>query len=299
LLMDAAYAFPSLLLAIVVAFALRRYVGQGVPAAALAISVIYVPQYFRVVRNHTLAVREETFVEAARAMGAARATIIRKYVLFNVVQSVPVIFTVNAADAILTLAGLGFLGYGDAGLVVLDAADLTRPRLLARLDWRPGGGTHTCLPLPARRLVVVTDEQLRDGPGAEPRLVRVVDVSDPASPRVAGVCPEPEGDFAERPLRFGPHNLHENRAGSYRSARVVFVTYFNAGLRVYDLVDPARPVELASWVPETPAGQEAPQTNDLFVEANGRVWATDRIGGGLHCLEPEPELAELIRARSL
>ena len=100
-------------------------------------------------------------------------------------------------------------------------------------------------------------------------------------------------------MRFGPHNLHENRAGSYRSARVVFVTYFNAGLRVYDLVDPARPVELASWVPETPAGQEAPQTNDLFVEANGRVWATDRIGGGLHCLEPEPELAELIRARSL
>jgi oligopeptide/dipeptide ABC transporter ATP-binding protein len=112
LVMDAMYAFPSLLLAIVVAFALRRYVGQGVPAAALAISVIYVPQYFRVVRNHTLAVREETFVEAARAMGATRSTIIRKYVLFNVVQSVPVIFTVNAADAILTLAGLGFLGYG-------------------------------------------------------------------------------------------------------------------------------------------------------------------------------------------
>ena len=52
-------------------------------------------------------------------------------------------------------------------------------------------------------------------------------------------------------------------------------------------------------MPETPAGQEAPQTNDLFVEANARVWATDRIGGGLHCLEPEPELAELIRARSL
>jgi peptide/nickel transport system permease protein len=112
LVMDAMYAFPSLLLAIVMAFALRRYVGQGVPAAALAISVIYVPQYFRVVRNHTLAVREETFVEAALAMGATRATVIRKYVFFNVIQSVPVIFTVNAADAILTLAGLGFLGYG-------------------------------------------------------------------------------------------------------------------------------------------------------------------------------------------
>ncbi|MEA2828751.1 MAG: peptide/nickel transport system ATP-binding protein [Actinomycetota bacterium] len=112
LLMDAMYAFPSLLLAIVAAFALARYVGQGVPAAAISISVIYVPQYFRVVRNHTLAVREETFVEAARAMGAKRRTVVGRYVFFNVVQSVPVIFTVNAADAILTLAALGFLGYG-------------------------------------------------------------------------------------------------------------------------------------------------------------------------------------------
>jgi peptide/nickel transport system permease protein len=112
LLMDAMYAFPSLLLAIVAAFALARFVGQGVPAAAVSISVIYVPQYFRVVRNHTLAVREETFVEAARAMGARRRTIVGRYVFFNVVQSVPVIFTVNAADAILTLAALGFLGYG-------------------------------------------------------------------------------------------------------------------------------------------------------------------------------------------
>ncbi len=112
LIMDALYAFPSLLLAIVAAFALRDFVGQGVPAAALSISVIYVPQYFRVVRNHTLAVREEPFVDAARAMGARPLTIVTRYIAANVLQSVPVIFTVNAADAVLTLAGLGFLGYG-------------------------------------------------------------------------------------------------------------------------------------------------------------------------------------------
>ena len=112
LLMDALYAFPSLLLAIVAAFALARFVGPGVPAAALSISVIYIPQYFRVVRNHTLAVREEPFVDAARAMGAPKRVIIVRYVAANVLQSVPVIFTVNAADAVLTLAALGFLGYG-------------------------------------------------------------------------------------------------------------------------------------------------------------------------------------------
>ena len=112
LVMDALYAFPSLLLAIVAAFALQRWVGPGVPAAALSISVIYIPQYFRVVRNHTLSVREEAFVDAARAMGAPRRVIITRYVAANVLQSVPVIFTVNAADAVLTLAGLGFLGQG-------------------------------------------------------------------------------------------------------------------------------------------------------------------------------------------
>ena len=110
--MDALFAFPYLLLAIVIAFLLASTVGTGVVTAAIAITVVYVPQYFRVVRNHVISVREETYVEAARALGAGPFTIMRKYVFFNVVQNVPVIATLNAADAILTLAGLGFLGYG-------------------------------------------------------------------------------------------------------------------------------------------------------------------------------------------
>ncbi len=112
LLMDALFAFPFLLLAIVIAFLLSDVVGSGVVTAAIAITVVYVPQYFRVVRNHVISVREEPYVEAARAIGAGPFTIIRKYVFFNVVQNVPVIATLNAADAILTLAALGFLGYG-------------------------------------------------------------------------------------------------------------------------------------------------------------------------------------------
>ena len=112
LVMDAMFAFPPLLLAIVIAFLLGSTVNSGVVTAALAITVTYVPQYFRVVRNHVISVREETYVEAARALGARPLTVIRKYVFFNVVQNVPVLATLNAADAILTLAGLGFLGYG-------------------------------------------------------------------------------------------------------------------------------------------------------------------------------------------
>ncbi len=112
LIMDALFAFPYLLLAIVIAFLLQDSVGSGVLTAAIAITVIYVPQYFRVVRGSVLSAREEPYVEAARALGAPPRTIIGRYLFFNVIQSVPVIATLNAADAILTLAGLGFLGFG-------------------------------------------------------------------------------------------------------------------------------------------------------------------------------------------
>src|SRR5262249_52262882 len=186
-----------------------------------------------------------------------------------------------AAHHALLDGSVAYLGYGDAGMVVLDVREVTRPSALARLAWEPGGDTHTCLPLAGRGLVVVTDEQVVDGE-AEPRLVHVVDVADPARPRVVGVCPEPERRHAD--LRFGPHNLHENRSGGYRSERFVFVTYFSAGLVVYDLEDPAAPRVADHWQPAPPPGQPAPQTNDVFVDADGYVWLTDRLTGGLYVL---------------
>lgn len=112
MLMDALFALPALLLAIVIAFLLAEHIGGGAATAALAITAVYIPQYFRVVRAATVSAKEQTYVEAARAMGARPGTIMGRYLLGNVVQSVPVIATLNAADAILTLAGLGFLGYG-------------------------------------------------------------------------------------------------------------------------------------------------------------------------------------------
>src|SRR5436190_6040514 len=118
LVMDAMFAFPSLLLAILIAFLLRGKFGflgdsfSGIMSAAISITVIYIPQYFRVIRNTVISVREEPYVEAARVLGAKPRTVIARYVFGNVVQNVPVIATLNAADALLTLAGLGFLGFG-------------------------------------------------------------------------------------------------------------------------------------------------------------------------------------------
>lgn len=107
-LMDTIYTLPGLLLSVTVAFV----VGRGVVNAAIALSVAYVPQYFRVVRNHTVSVKTELFIEAAQALGASTWAVLSRYLFLNVIQSVPVLFTLNAADAILTLAGLGFLGLG-------------------------------------------------------------------------------------------------------------------------------------------------------------------------------------------
>ncbi|MBD2096291.1 ABC transporter permease [Trichocoleus sp. FACHB-591] len=107
-LMDTIYTLPGLLLSVTLAFA----VGRGVLNAAIALSISYVPQYYRVVRNHTVSVKTELFIEAAQAMGASTWTVLSRYLLLNVIQSVPVLFTLNAADAILTLGGLGFLGLG-------------------------------------------------------------------------------------------------------------------------------------------------------------------------------------------
>jgi peptide/nickel transport system permease protein len=108
LVMDTLYTLPVLLLSVVLAFLL----GKGLPNAAAALCVVYVPQYFRVVRNQTAQVKAELFVEAARSLGAGPLWILRRYLFRNVITTVPVLLSLNAADAVLVLGGLGFLGLG-------------------------------------------------------------------------------------------------------------------------------------------------------------------------------------------
>lgn len=108
LVMDSLYSFPGLILAI----AITAVLGPGIGNIIVAIAVLYVPTYFRIVRGQTLAVKEELYVEAARSLGAKARTILLQYIFPNVIPSVVIIFSVNVADAILTEAGLSFLGLG-------------------------------------------------------------------------------------------------------------------------------------------------------------------------------------------
>ena len=180
-----------------------------------------------------------------------------------------------------------YCGWWDAGLVILDIADKRRPRLVSQLEFGAdvSTATHTALPVPGREVLVVTDEQLAtDCKGMQTR-VRVVDISDERQPAVISEFPVPEGDFCSRGGRFGPHNLHEMRPGSLVDANTIYVTWFNAGLRVVDIADAARPREVAYYVPEAPPGRPSIQFNDVLVAANGLVYVTDRFTGGLYVLE--------------
>jgi peptide/nickel transport system permease protein len=108
LVMDSVYSFPGLILAIAIAAVL----GPGIGNVIVAIAAVYVPTYFRIVRGQTMTVKEQLYVEAARSLGARWTTILIRYIFPNVIPSIVIIFSVNVADAILTEAGLSFIGLG-------------------------------------------------------------------------------------------------------------------------------------------------------------------------------------------
>ncbi|WP_285726246.1 ABC transporter permease [Psychromicrobium xiongbiense] len=112
---DAIFAFPSLLLAIVMSIVIsggRSDLWGGIFAAAISITVVFVPQYFRVIRAETIRLKAEPFVESSKVIGASTWRIITRHIFGNATRSLPLIFTLNSSEAIMTLAGLGFLGFG-------------------------------------------------------------------------------------------------------------------------------------------------------------------------------------------
>jgi hypothetical protein len=180
-----------------------------------------------------------------------------------------------------------YCGWWDAGLVILDIADKSKPKFVSQLDFGSdvSTATHTALPMPGRDVLVVTDEQLaNDCKGMQTR-VRVVDIGDEMRPKVISELPVPDGDFCSRGGRFGPHNLHEMRPGTLADPNTVYVTWFNAGLRVVDISNASQPREVAHYVPTAPPGRSSIQFNDVLVTADGLVYVTDRFTGGLYILE--------------
>jgi len=190
-----------------------------------------------------------------------------------------------------------YAAWRDAGMVVLNIADRTRPKLIVHRNWSPpfGGGTHNCLPLPDRDLLVVLDEAVLDHQEDGLKLIWVFDNRAQENPVSISSFPAPaEADYKAKGGHFGPHNIHENRPGSFVSSQLIFATYQNAGIRVFDISDPFMLKEVGALVPPQPATLADTRPNrarviqsaDVFVDAKGLVYATD-YNAGLYVLEFE------------
>ena len=108
LIMDTIFSIPVILLSVVIAFVF----GKGIINAAFALCIVYSPQYFRLIRNQTISIKSSDYVQTAQISGASNFRIIRKYIIPNIITPLPILLTLNAADAVLVLGSLGFLGLG-------------------------------------------------------------------------------------------------------------------------------------------------------------------------------------------
>jgi hypothetical protein len=191
-----------------------------------------------------------------------------------------------------------YLPYGDGGGIIVDISDVSRPQLISRLSFRGIGsqqGIHTYLPLPRRKLALINDEAIAENGEESLNMVGLVDIRDEAKPRLLSLFPQPVPapesgfkNFFEKGGRFGPHNQHHSNHQPCLEDRddIAYLTYFNAGLRVYDIRDPRTPKEIAYFIPPDPKrrigtkpSRLVAQTEDVLVDRRGFIYISDKNQG--------------------
>ena len=201
-----------------------------------------------------------------------------------------------ALHHMITAGNRGYAAWRDGGFTIHDISDPAKPTLISRINWSPPfpGGTHTPLPLPKRGLAIVADEANAEKCAKGLFYTFIVDVRAPENPVPISTLPTPrERDFCSIGT-FGPHNLHENRPGSFQSEETVFATYNTAGVRVFDIRDAFAPKEIAYWVPPAPTKLVDPRPNvslaaktcDTYVTPEGLMYVSD-WNAGMHVLQYE------------
>lgn len=197
-----------------------------------------------------------------------------------------------------------YLPYGAAGVVIVDTSDPTDIREVSRLEIGAAFAStiamHTVVPLPARGLAVVNTEAIAELTEEPYNFAGIVDISDETAPRLVSLVPPPVPapdagypNFNRRGGRFGPHNQHQHQGMPHllQDDQLVHLTWFNAGLRIYDTTDPYVPREVASFLPGDPTIRRGPlprtalvtQSEDVLVDARGVIYLTDK-NHGLHLL---------------
>ena len=184
-----------------------------------------------------------------------------------------------------------YLAYIDGGMHVLDISDKSSPKRISSWTNSPPytGFMHTVVPLFDRGLMLVTDESTENNAKDWPKLVWILDARDETNLVPIATCPLPDHKAYASRGRFGAHNIHENvpLPTCWQNDQIVLGTFFNGGLRAYDISNPYQPQAIATFVP--PPAPGAPtgttQINDVFVDEREIVYCVDRHIGGLYCLE--------------
>jgi hypothetical protein len=160
-------------------------------------------------------------------------------------------------------------------------------KLVGHLSWAPPfpGSNHTCWPLGDRPYLICTDEARAKQKYWDAQFMWVIDArkEDKLVP-IATFMPDREKYF-NRPGRYGAHNILEHLPADGPWKDIVFLTYFNAGLRAVNVSDPFHPKEIGCYVPALEGGRPAVQSNDIGTDEHGRLYLIDRAGAGMHILE--------------
>jgi hypothetical protein len=191
------------------------------------------------------------------------------------------------------------LGYTPA-VVNLDISDVAHPKLIGKLIFSPLAkvGTqaiHTVLPLPNHRLHVSTEPSAPGCDDESAPFAAIVDNSNPADPRLVSHYPRPRppagapySSFCTKGGRFGPHNVNAeiHSPDAQAPGDLIFMTYFTAGLRVFDISDPNVPFETGWFLPEIgpwSAGFRGPE--DVLVDTRGFIYTSEGRGKGIWVLK--------------
>jgi hypothetical protein len=185
-------------------------------------------------------------------------------------------------------------------IVNIDISDVAHPKLIGRLTMTPpfmyagNQSVHTVLPLWDRKILYASSEASEWGcDKTAMNWAAFIDNKDPAKPRLMSLFPPPRPpkdapykDFCDKGGRFGPHNtvMEQHNPDVHRQDNMMYVTWFNAGLRAFDVSDPYLPTETGWFLPAERAdakeqtGPHAAPNNwmeDVTEDSRGYIYADD------------------------
>lgn len=193
------------------------------------------------------------------------------------------------------------MGYTPS-LINLDFSDPADPKLLGELQMCPpfvyvGTQTlHTSVPIWSRDLVFINSESQRPNAEEGAHFAALVDNSDPTNPTLLSIFPTPVPpanapytNFGAKGGRFGPHNANTEISNPFVEpvTDTIYLTYFNAGLRIYDITDARMPREIGYFIPPSPPVPirtqvgilAVNQTQDVLVDTRGYIYISDSAWG--------------------